>query len=327
MVALLLAGLALAADPDPKVPVALVATAKGPVSVERGKVKLHSPEGGSLLPGDRLTAGEKGELVIVLLTDGRWLRVKPGKVGAVGAKGVEPADAAEVVDGPRADPANLRTLQLAYQGRQAGNAAGVILRGPNEEKEASRAKGVHPLYKACVLTDHPAMSWPSVPGAREYRVELLPGAEGAVRPLWRATVADARLPYPEDEKVLDKGGKYRWRVWAVRDGKEEPVVESAFFVASDRVAELLAKVRRLADADDPVGWLLAADAYDAGGVYGKALPLYERLAVRSPDAANYQVALAAYYARAGRDADAQKARGRARELGVDVAGDPGRTKP
>jgi tetratricopeptide (TPR) repeat protein len=126
------------------------------------------------------------------------------------------------------------------------------------------------------------------------------------------------LPYPEEENVLDKGGKYRWRVSAKREGKEEVVVESEFFVASNRVLEQVGKVRRLVEGDDPLGWLLAADLYDELGVYGKALPLFEKLAARSPEAASYQVALARYYTLAGREEDAKKARDRAKDLGVDL---------
>jgi hypothetical protein len=134
MVALLLAGAVLGADPDPKVPVALVSTARGPLSVARGKDALKSSEGSLLLIGDKLSAGEKCELVVVLLTDGRRLRIKPGQSVTVGEKGVEPAGAAEEVDGPRADPTTLKAPQRAYRGRSAGGFGGVELRGPGEEK-------------------------------------------------------------------------------------------------------------------------------------------------------------------------------------------------
>lgn len=311
---------AVAADPDPKVPVAVIGDVRGQVRVERPGSKAAAAAGGLLLAGDRVAAGEKDGLTVVLLSDGRRLRLKPGKSAAVGEKGFDPADAAEEVEGPRPPAATLRALRDAYRGRAAAGGAAVIVRGPGDEAEATRAKGASPLYKAWVLTDHPTLSWPAVAGAKEYRVDLFPGTEGATRPLWRATTADTRLPYPEEERVLEKSGKYRWRVTAVRDGKEEVAAESEFFVASDRVAEQLAAVRRLADGDDPVGWLIAADAYDAAGVYGKALPVYEKLARHAPGAANYQLALAAYYARAGRDADAKAARERAKELGAGAGG-------
>jgi tetratricopeptide (TPR) repeat protein len=170
------------------------------------------------------------------------------------------------------------------------------------------------MHGARVLTDHPTLAWPAARGAKQYRVELLPGSEGEGRPLWRVVTSETRLSYPEEEKVLERGGKYRWRVLVLGEaGKEEVAAEGKFFTALDREVERLAKVRFLAEGTDPVGWLIAADSYDASGVYGKALPLYEKLAAHSPGATNYQLALAAYYTRAGREADAKKALERAKK--------------
>jgi tetratricopeptide (TPR) repeat protein len=179
-----------------------------------------------------------------------------------------------------------------------------------------RPQVVTPMYGARVLTDHPTLAWPPRAGAAGYRVELLSGAEGREeRVLWRAESKEPRLPYPEEEKVLTPGLKYRWRVAALLgEGKEERLLESKFFVASGEPAADLERARRLASGDDPGDWLLAAAVYEARGVHDKALPLYERLAARWPEAPNFQRALAAYYDRAGRPDRAKEARGRAAKL-------------
>jgi hypothetical protein len=319
MLALLLTTV-LAAPGDAGVPVALVAGGGEKATLERGKKKSAPEEGNLLLPGDRLTAGPGGGPTLVLLADGRRMRLKPGKAAAVGPGGLEPADAAEEVEGPSADPEVLKSLRDAYRFRPAGGAAAAVLRGGAPTGEATAVpRGTAPLYGARVLTDHPTLAWPAAAGAAGYRVQLLDGAEGPEKVLWSAETRDTRLPYPEDEAALPLGRRYRWRVTALLPGGKEaeaPAAEGKFFTASAREVARLAKVRRLAEGDDPAGWLLAADAYDAAGVYGKALPLYERLAARSPNAVSYQLALASYYARAGREADAKKARERVKELGA-----------
>jgi hypothetical protein len=311
----LLAGV-LGADPAPKVPVALVAGLPPPFTLERAGAKLTVGEGGLLLPGDRVSAGPKGGITVVLLSDGRRVRLKPDRAATITEKGFDPADAGEVVDGPRPDPAMLEGLREAYRARIAVGAAVTVLRGP---PEAAKARGVTPMFGTWVLTARPPLEWPAVVGAERYRVEVFAG-DDEVRPLWRADTAATRLPYPPLEQPLLQGGKYRWRVTAeLKGGQEQPVVSSKFFTASERVADLLAKVPALARGDDPVGWLLAVEVYDLAGVYELALPLYEKLAARSPDAIGYQLALAAYYTRAGREADAKRAAERAQEL-VEKAG-------
>jgi hypothetical protein len=240
------------------------------------------------------------------------------------ARNRDPAASAEVLEGPRPDPEMLRFLREAYRERTAGRAAGSVLRGGGAvPAEVERARGVAPLFGAWVLTDHPTLTWPAVPQAKAYRVALLSGAEGRdEKVLWRATTDKTVLPYPEEEKVLPPGLKYRWRVAAQLDGnKEEAQVESKFFVATTREMDRLRRLRRLAESEDPADRLLAADAYDAAGVYDKALPLYRGLARQFPNAAGYQLALAAYCDRAGQKAEAEAARKRAQELGAKVEGD------
>jgi tetratricopeptide (TPR) repeat protein len=307
---------------DPLVPVALVAEVKAPVSVGRGKKKVAFSESDYLLPGDRVEVGKGGSLKLLLLGDGTRLRVKEGQA-VVGEKGCDPAASAEVLEGPRPDPELLRYLREAYRERTAGRAAGSVLRGGGAvPAEVERARGVAPLFGAWVLTDHPTLTWPGLPQAKGYRVTLLSGAEGRdEKVLWRATTDKTVLPYPEEEKVLPPGLKYRWRVAAQLDGGEKEVAESMFFVATPREMDRLRRLRRMAESEDPADRLLAADAYDAAGVYDKALPLYEKLAEKFETAAGYQLALAAYYDRAGQKDKAEAARKRAKVLGAKVEED------
>lgn len=306
---------------DVGVPIALVASADKEATLQRGKAKLSPHEGDVLLPGDKLIAGPKGGPTLVLLADGRRLRLKPSKEVSLGAKGLEPADAAaEELAGPTPDAALLKTLREAYRGKAGIKGAVTVLRGGAAAgAEAARASGTMPLFGALVLTDHPTLSWAATTGAKDYRVTLLSGVEGPDKVIWTATTTETHLPYPEGEKVLSPGLRYRWRVAArMGEDKEITVAEGKFFIATVREAERLAGAQRLAASDDPTSWLLAADAYDAAAVYGLALPLYEKLAARAPEAPNYQLALAAYYTRAGRVAEANRALERAKKLGAAI---------
>jgi tetratricopeptide (TPR) repeat protein len=178
------------------------------------------------------------------------------------------------------------------------------------------------MHGSWVLTDHPTLAWPVVPKAASYRVEMLTGAEGREeRLLWKAVTQETRLPYPEEEKVLKCGLKYRWRVIAqFSEDKEESIVSSKFFVLSEDQITDLARLKWLVAGDNPDDWLLAAVVYESYGAYNKALPLYEKLVKQWPEARNLHLALASYYEKAGRKDKAKEEREQAKKLGAKVEG-------
>src|SRR5207237_7175434 len=134
------------------------------------------------------------------------------------------------------------------------------------------------------------------------------------------TVAVPRLAYPETEKPLEFGKKYHWRVIPLKgdEAADGPIVESHFQVVTKAEAEDLVELKALLTSAAPEELLLAAAVYEAHDVYGEALRLYERLAQLRPAEANYQIALAGYYQRAGNRELAEKARERARRLGAEL---------
>jgi tetratricopeptide (TPR) repeat protein len=314
MTTLVLLPLLLAPAAEPARPVALVVTAKGDVALHRGKDRVPLRGADRLFPGDRLAAGTDADLTLLLLSGGRRERLKPGKAATVGAKGCTPADAVEPSEGQRRLTEAQEKGLLKYA-RDAGEGANLrVLRGDPDP----RARLVRPMSGSRVLTDHPTLTWPAVPGAVDYQVQMLSGAEGKEeRVLWRLTTRATVLPYPEDEAVLKPGQKYRWRVTArLKGDAERPVIEGKFFTAREEQTAALRPLRALAQSEDPVDWLTAVAAYEAAGAFDNALPLYEKLAARSPAAANYQLALAALYDRAGDKDKADAARRRAKQPDV-----------
>jgi tetratricopeptide (TPR) repeat protein len=294
-------------------PVGLVVAFKGAVALHRGQEKIALQGEDFVLPGDRLTTGKAGEALLLIFMDDHRERVKPDQAVTVGDKGCTPATAVEVIEAVRrpSKAQNARLLKHA-QDASGANASLKVLRGAPEP----RARLVRPLFGTRVLTDHPTLSWPPVPGAVEYRVELLGAAEGShERRIWRILTTATTLPYPEEEEVLVYGNMYRWRVTARLKGDEEKrAVESNFHIVRPEKLAGLRKLAVLASSDDPADWLQAVAEYQEAGVYDKALLLYEKLAARSPEAATYLQALAALYMRAGAKDQSEAARKKAEEL-------------
>jgi hypothetical protein len=306
MMPFLLAAALLAPAADPAPPVAMVLTTKGDVSLAGGQDKPRRLGAADLLrPGDRLEAAEGGEAVLLFLADGHREHLKPGGKASVEAKGCTPAEAVETL--PAGKLAPVQTESLRDLSGSSRGAVGILRGDPPPEPQV-----VTPIFGAVVLTDRPALSWLPAEGAEGYRVELLSG--DGQRVLWRMTTKEPRLPYP-DKPALGQGAKYLWRVSALLgEDKTKAVVDSKFQVATKGEIEALAPLADLPAKADDAALLLAAVTYEAHGVYDKALGLYEELARRAPEAANFQEALANYYERAGRADKAKAAREKAAEL-------------
>jgi hypothetical protein len=300
--------LLLAATDSPE-PVGMVLTAQGAVTLERDGAKPRRLGAMDLLrAGDRLRAASDGEATVIFLADGGRERLRAKAQATVGPKGCDPADAVERLAGPPLPPAQLESLrELA---RSSRGAVGVLRGEPPATPQV-----VTPMYGATVLTDRPALTWLPKEGADSYQVQLLSG--DGQRLLWKETTKETRLTYPEKQKPLRPGVKYLWRV-AARKGEDPPaeVVDSKFSLATKGEAEMLAKVKPLAGSTDPADQLLAATLYEAHGVSGEALALYEKLAGQRPTEPNFQLALASYYERAGRADRVEAVRAKAKKLGA-----------
>jgi hypothetical protein len=306
--------LAVAAD-EPPASVALVLQGTR-VELQRGKKRASPLRPNALLrPGDRLKAATDGTAVLVFLADGHRERLRPGQEATVGEKGCRPEKAVELLPVPALAPANLEALRDLCRSARAG--IGVPRGNPPEAPPH-----VRPLHGAAVATTRPELSWPAEDKAEGYRLEMLSGAEGREqRRPWQATTKAPHLAYPEKEKPLDTGKRYRWRVRPLH-GEEagEPIVQSQFQVLTEEEIQDLAEVKRLVDSKAPEDWLEAAALYEAHGIHDEVLRLYERLARARPEEPAFQRALANYYARAGRPDLARAARERANKLGWQEGG-------
>jgi hypothetical protein len=312
MLTFVLTGALCVLGADAVSPVAMVLTTKGEVTLERDESKPRRLRRTELLrPGDRLGAAADAGAVLIFLEEGHYERLKPKARATVGDKGCTPAEAVEPIEGKKLPPAQLESLRdLARSSRGAV----AVLRG----RPPATPQAVTPLYDATVLTTRPTLTWQPGEKVESYQVQVWSG--DGQRRIWRATTTAERLEYPPKEPALKPGTKYLWRVTA-RGAKDEDLgqlVDSKFSTAGKEEVEELAALKPLAASADEADLLLAALTYQAYGVYGEALALYEKLAAKQPDEPSFQLALASYYGRAGRTKEAAAAREMAKKLGAKL---------
>ena len=303
-------------DADPMAPCALVLKVQGRIYRERDKVSQPLRELDLLRPGDVVVTDDGGG-ILAFLEDGRRERVKPKSRATIGSKSCTPAEAIDKLDQVPLTPAHLQGLrELARSNRAAFSA----LR--DGDMPVARP-AVSPLFGAAILIQTPTFLWPAVARAESYEVELRSADDQ--RRIWLVSCKENKLQYPRQEsgvggtpiEPLKHEEKYHWRVTA--RSKDAPLgkpIESQFIVLPKTEIESSKPLEKLAAANDPTHWLLAAMTYESLGAWGEALPLYEKLAKQAPNELNYQIVLANLYERAGMLDRAEAAKAKAKELGV-----------
>jgi len=292
--------------------VAMVLKIKGEVTLTRGEgkpVRVWSMD--LLLPGDRLSVPEGGEVSLFVLDDGHKEVLAAGKTATLGAKGCSPAEAVARKEEPRLNKSNLKNLRDDIRGGRFG---GVILRAPNGQPQPV----LTPLPGANLLTDRPTLSWPAVGGVDYYAVQLFTGPDNKdLFRLWRIETKENRLPFPTDKPALAPV-LHRWSVTArLKNGEDKELVtvrQATFSVATPREIKALEAASPLAAGDDPAELLLAAGLYESRLVLDESLKIFERLAKLQPGDARIQETLAGYYQLGGRHDLAKVARDKAQQL-------------
>jgi hypothetical protein len=278
----------------------------------QGEVKIERAAGGKesarvmtrLFPGDKLIAAGKGSATLVFFA-GRRERLLPSRRAVVGKDRCSPAAAVK----SEKSLAELAARSVQGVGGLAGGGAGTSLRDPGLPE---RCPEVTPMFGSVVADRKPTLTWKAVPGAVSYRVRLLSSSKA---PLWTRDCATPRLPFPDKEKSLQKGGTFYWEVTAVlKDGKKS-VAHSKFLTLSDDDAEDLQAVASLKQSKDSADRFVLAAVYQKLKMYDEALKVYQALARRFEDEPLLRVALADYYQRGGRTRAAARELAEATRLG------------
>jgi hypothetical protein len=289
--------LALVDDVSGSAKVVRAAAEKGPAESPIDKMRLVY-----LFPGDRVTVQPGGRVVVIFFADDHTEELGAGSftVDKSGCKSGE--SGAELTRSKPPDYLNSALAQDGWNAHKRGHqfVAGPVIRGGEINPR------VVPIRGEMVTTDRPGFSWPKVPDAKEYAVELR--AAGGRHLLWKAITNTNSLHYPSGAAPLARRRKYFWEVTVLRnDGTEARHTVSTFTFDQARDPQELAKVRQLATSDRPAQVMIALSAYDHNGMLSDALASCERLAKLVPEESRVWRTLANYYERAGRSEDAKTA--------------------
>lgn len=246
-------------------PVAVLVSASGQVSVQRGTAKpLAGSVGLSLEAGDRVTVAGGGKAVVMY---------KTGKVETV-------TTSLSVTEPEKKDPGGLYT-QTA---RRIAQVATVDAnRQPNRQGMIRPVQGqaapIAPRNNVRVLDVRPTFSWFSLPGTAEYVVQLrrtdLPGA----RPMRFSVGKDTTWTLPRTAPPLVPGAAYEWTVGPAAGGRVGQV-QPFRVITAEQFTQLAGVLQELSAAGvDPAtdGLFVLALAYRDAGLYYEAEAALARL--------------------------------------------------
>ncbi len=240
---------------------------------------------------------------VVSFRNGNCERISDVAKATIKESGVEPASAAK--------PVKLPTKAKKFVGDSLAelekNAGGVtVTRSAGPVKPPSIA--VSPILGSTVLTTTPTFSWPATKDAKNYEL-VLKGARGEKR-LWSLDTKETQVNYAGAEK-LREDKEYRWEVFVTL----ESLWNGSFRIGTTEVREAAADLVELANDSEPPLVALAAIRLEELGLFAESIRQYERLVKLAPRRAEFPAALAELYDKAGRAADATKARELATQLG------------
>lgn len=307
---------ATVADQPPAQPAARVLKVEGRVTVLNAADESRAAAAlDTLYVGERVIVPTGGQVVLAFRSEGRLERLKPGSRVTVNQDGCVPKSAVETVTAPEA---HRRTVDRAVRQLQPeGPAAATIVRAPpppGDTSTTSRPRTGNqvrrPIDGASILTDRPDFAWPAAPKVLGYEFHLF--AEG--KEVWVVSVHDPRVSYA-GEQALQPHVDYIWEVSAVfSEDRKEELAGGYFVIAAEELRQQAAAMEELAAHDDSTFVALAAAWYDENQLIGEAIAAYERLASRESSSPACWSALGRLYQQADREAEAEKAFEKARQL-------------
>jgi hypothetical protein len=301
-------------------PAARVLEVKGKVTVvEAENFERPAAVYGTVYADERLVVGKDARVALVFRGDGHVERVAAAGTFTVTPSGCQPETGVQRVDMPEQ---NRATIGKISKGRPGIVQGGVIMAraaapssstggGPPPEGELPviTAPGkIRPIGESTVLSMQPKFSWPAVPKAKKYTVNMY----FQQKRMWKAVSEQPRVEY-SGQTPLKSGAMYTWDVTTTLDGKSVTVCQGLFRTASDRQRDQAAGIEKLLAQPEPLGLAVAAMWYKQNRLVLEAIAVNEQLAKLTPEEAIYRE-LAELYYQAGRDDDGSAAEAKAEEL-------------
>lgn len=288
-------------------PVARVLDLQGEVSIHDASGKLRKAAlYATIYAGERVSGQAKATCVIGFRSDGHLERFSGPFESTIAEKRGEPAGVRQ--QRPTA-PAQKSAGKWISELPDFTTAGVEIARGGKDPLPR-----LVPIQNSVILSDRPTFSWPSVPPAHGYRLNVFQGN----RRVWSAAAAGTTLEY-QGPQALQPGVEYEWEV-VFQTGDRKAYV-AKFTVASETERQAAADMSEALDGAEPAWLALAALHFQQHRLYAEAMNTFERLTKHSPKVAYHHAALASLYATAGRAAESQASERRARELGYKFEDD------
>ena len=279
-------------------PVAVVASVKGKVECTpaRGGAVQPLAFGRSLERGDRIAVAPGGAATI-LFNDGRVIGLAEKSRLTVGGQPAAKPGVAPAAGLPGEVYASV-TKFVAGGSRETGLM-------PVAELRSAPALPDTPMLvaprKTAIMTDRPAFSWRSVPGATRYHIALSSAEQGE---LWSREAEGTSLEFPQDAAALTEDGEYLWEVEALSDVKPLRRESSVFsLLANAQATTVKANIDRIRDGaggfDNPAAQFLAGSYLSGLGLFLDASEHFGALCKLSPTSPAPHEALGTVYSKVG----------------------------
>jgi hypothetical protein len=328
------------AGAGPRSPAARVLEVKGNATVVEGETyERPAAVYGTIYADEWLMMAKDTQVTLVFRGDGHVERVVAAGRFQVTQSGCQPRTGVEQVAMSEPNRAVVGKISKGSRGIVQGGV--VMARAPapgpapiaaaappkdtastaeSDLLEMADAGSIRPLVDSTLLAARPAFSWPAVPKAKKYTLNLY--FLGNL--VWSAEWETSRVEYSGDAP-LKSGATYSWEVTTVRDGKPVTICEGMFHTASDRQRADADALEKLLAKPEPAYLALAAMWYKQNGLLTEAIAVNEQLAKLAPAAAIYGE-LAELYFRAGLSKEGNAADRKMMELEKKAEGGGGKAE-
>ena len=302
----------------------------------KGKATIVDPENfdrpaalfSILYANDRLTVDKGATVTLVFRGDGHVERAAAGAL-TVTPDGCQPKTGVERVV--------MSEQARSVVGKVSTGAKGIIQGGvvvarqvpqvssPPQDSDAASVVAApgqcRPILGSTLLTTKPVFSWPAVPKAKKYTLNVY--SQGSR--VWSASSDATRAEY-SGETPLKSDASYLWQVTTTVGDKTAMVCESVFRIASDQQRADAEAIEKLIVKPEVPYLALAALWYKQNEFVTEAIAVHQQLAKLTNDPAVYW-ALSDLCWQAGREEDARAAEETATEIEKKSEGGKAKTEP
>lgn len=275
-----------------RAPAARVLELKGKATIVEGE-DFDRPAAvyGTIYSDERLIVAPNSQTILVFRGDGHIERIVAAGTFKVTQNGCQPRTGVEQVPLSEQNKATVGKISKGSRGIVQGGV--IMVRSPapptsdaltvEDEPAVVDLGKIRPVAGATLLTAKPKFSWPAVPKAKQYTLNLyLLGNR-----VWSANTEKTELDYA-GETPLKSGSMYSWEVTTTLDDKPTTVCDGMFHTISDHQRADAEAIEKLLAKPEPAYLALAAMWYKQNEMVLEAIVVNEQLAKLTPDAAIYR---------------------------------------